>query len=57
MEKQLQRLLKLKSLAISQALKSGLVQNSAQQLAQMLKLSGLQQQQVRANPELLRCTL
>ena len=57
MERQLQRLLKLKSLAMSHELKSGLVQNSVLQLAQMLKLNGLQQQPVMANQELLLCML
>jgi hypothetical protein len=55
MEKQLQRLLKLKSLAMNHASKSGLDQNSVQQLDQMLKLSGLRHQRVKVNQESLLC--
>jgi hypothetical protein len=51
MEKQLQRLLKLKLLAMNHVSKSGLVQNSVQQLDRMLKSNGLLRQQVRANQE------
>jgi hypothetical protein len=56
MEKQLQRLLRLKSLAMNHASKSGLVQSFVQRLAQMLKLNGLPQQQVMVSQELLLCT-
>ena len=56
MEKQLQRLLKLKFQEINHASKSGLDQNSEQQLVQMLKLNGLQQQRVKVNLESLLFT-
>ena len=53
MEKQLQRLLKLKLQAMNHALKSGLDQNFVKLLVQRSKLNGLQQQRVKANQELL----
>ncbi len=57
MEKQLQRLLKLKLPEMNHVSKSGLVQNFARQLDPMLKLNGLQHQRVRVNRESLQFML
>jgi len=55
MEKQLQRLLRFKFLTINHVLKSGLDQNCALQLVQMLKLNGFREQRVMVNLESLLC--